>query len=76
MTLSLFNNRLAPLTYSIGFLNAPITDVADTITQFLTKIGHTPTTTPLSGNLENNLLHLQPLTIANHPRLLLTRETR
>lgn len=36
MTLSLFDNRLA-LTYSIGFLNAPITDVASALTQFLSN---------------------------------------
>lgn len=75
MTLSLFNNRLAPLTYSIGFLNAPITTVADTITQFLTKVGKHGKAHRLSGSLENNLLHLQPLTIGSHPRLLLTSTT-
>ena len=75
MTLNLFDNRLAPLTYSIGFLNAPITEVADAITQFLTRISLSPTLTPLSGNLEDNLLHLQPLTVNTRPKTLLTSTT-
>ena len=75
MTLSLFDNRLAPLTYSIGFLNAPITDVASALTQFLTRVGKNGKAHKLSGTLEDNLLHLQPLTVGNHPRVLLTSTT-
>ena len=75
MTLSLFNNRLAPLTYSIGFLNAPITDVASALTRFISEVGRARKVRKLSGSLENNLLRLQPLTGGNHPSLLLSSTT-
>lgn len=70
MTLSLFDNRLAPLTYSIGFLNAPIDTVRQAFLTYLARLG--PQSFSLPGSLEDNLLHLQPLPLRSTPRILLT----
>ena len=71
--LTLFNNRLAPLTYALGFLNAEAKEATKAIKDYLAGGPNTPTTvTQLTGTLEENLLHLQPLTIGCQPPLLLT----
>ena len=71
--LTLFDNRLAPLTYALGFLNAKAHEVAEAITCFLAGAPNVPTkVTQLNGSLEENLLSLQPLTIGGKPPLLVT----
>ena len=71
MITALFDGRLAPLTYSIGFLNAPSGKVADALTGFFTRVHHGGRATILNGALEDNLLRLQPLVIGARPRILL-----
>lgn len=69
----LFCGRLAPLTYSIGFLNAPPRKVARAVARYF--LGG-PTVwgkvSKLTGTLEENLLRLQPLVHESWPRVLLT----
>ncbi|MDO5065969.1 MAG: hypothetical protein Q4D96_01650 [Propionibacteriaceae bacterium] len=69
--LAVFENRLAPLTYALGFLNAKAHEVTEAITRFLAGAPNVPTkVTQLTGSLEENLLHLQPLTIGGPPLLV------
>lgn len=70
--LALFGNRLAPLTYSIGFLDVPPKKVAQAMARFFRRVHHDGKATQLTGSLEDNLLQLQPLVIASRPRILLT----
>ena len=72
MMTSLFDGRLAPLTFSIGFLDAPPEEVAAVLVEFFTRVHDGGRATELGGSLEENLLELQPLTIASRPRILLT----
>lgn len=72
MMTSLFDGRLAPLTFSIGFLGAPPEEVAAVLVEFFTRVHDGGRATELGGSLEENLLELQPLTIASRPRILLT----
>ena len=69
---SLFDGRLAPLTFSIGFLDAPPEEVAAVLVEFFTRVHDGGRATELGGSLEENLLELPPLTIASRPRILLT----
>lgn len=67
----LFGGRLAPLTFSIGFLCAPPEKVTGVLVEFFTGVHHGGWATELGGSLEENLLELQPLTIGSQPRVLL-----
>ncbi len=75
MALSLFDHRLAPLTYSIGFINAPIDDVVHAFEHRLTSTYDGGEILQLSGSLQESLLRLQPLTIGIRPRILLASTT-
>ncbi|WKR20583.1 hypothetical protein AIF0345_0464 [Actinomyces israelii] len=70
---TLFDGRLAPLTYSIDFLDATPKKVARAVTRYFrggpTMWGRA---TKLNGTLQGNLLKLQPLMVAARPKILLT----
>ena len=68
---SLFDGRLEPLTFSIGFLGAPPEKVAGVLVEFFTGVHDGGRATELGGSLKENLLELQPLTIGSQPRVLL-----
>ena len=68
---SLFDGRLAPLTFSIGFLDAPPEEVAAVLVEFFTRVHDGGRATELGGSLEENLLELPPLTIGSQPKVLL-----
>ena len=71
MMTSLFDGRLAPLTFSIGFLGAPPEEVAAVLVEFFTRVHDGGRATELGGSLEENLLELPPLTIGSQPKVLL-----
>lgn len=69
---TLLDDRYAPLTYSIGFLQATAKQVAKGMTAFFRRVHFGGKATQLQGSLTENLLHLQPLTTTVRPRTLLT----
>ena len=67
----LFDGRLAPLTFSVGFLDAPPEEVAAVLVEFFTRVHDGGRATELGGSFEENLLELPPLTIGSQPKVLL-----
>ena len=63
----LLDDRFAPITFSIGFLEAPFTSVIDADSAWRSAIGNYPTR-PLAGDLPELLSALLPLTgpLARH----------
>lgn len=73
---TVFGDRYAPVTSSIGFVRAPLDDVAETLQQWRAEIHGKATTSRLNGGLVENVERLEPLTGGVRPRELLiaTRE--
>lgn len=69
--LTLAGDRWAPVTSRIGFLRAPLDDVADQLRQWRTNIYGSADLQRLDGGLAENILRLEPLTGGVRPRELL-----
>jgi hypothetical protein len=59
---SLFENRLAPLTFSFGFIEAPLTTVGEALRKWRKQHQRGVELLSVSGSLEQLLLMLPPLT--------------
>jgi hypothetical protein len=70
----LFNDRLAPITETIGFLEAPMHAAVQAFVEWQRtiheRLGRTIAQQPLSGSLEQHLLALLPLTSVLRERYL------
>ena len=63
--MELFNRELEPLTFSIGFIQAPAEEVTQFFVDFFTRLKRNGKAKKLTGTLRNNLELLQPLTSSN-----------
>ena len=69
----IFENRLAPITFSIGFLKYSLPDLALAYEQWFKRIGQSLSRSSVEGDLEAMLLQLPPLTTP--PKRVLFIET-
>ncbi|MEN9621325.1 MAG: hypothetical protein RL499_1518 [Actinomycetota bacterium] len=67
----LWSRRFAPVTDQIGFLRAPLMDVAASLRRWREKLHGSALATTLEGSLEANIRALEPLTFGVVPRELL-----
>lgn len=67
----LADDRYAPVTRSLGFLNLPLEQAAEALRDWRTRLHGSAQTTALTGGLEQNIHRLEPLTIPVRLRELL-----
>lgn len=68
---TLLGDRYAPVTSRIGFLRAPLDEVAEAMRQWRSEIHGSATASHLTGGLVENVERLEPLTGGVRPRELL-----
>jgi hypothetical protein len=71
----LFNNKLAPITFSLGFLEAPFQIVIDAYVWWHKELNLTVAINPIVLPLEQALLKLEPLITPHVKRLLLSTQS-
>lgn len=69
--LTLAGDRWTPVTSRIGFLRAPLDEVADHLQEWRHTIHGNAVRHDLSDGLATNIHHLEPLTAGVRPRELL-----
>ena len=69
----MFDNRLAPMTFNLGFLKCSLPDLANEYEQWCKRIGQSLGRSSVEGDLEAMLLQLPPLTTT--PKRVLLIET-
>jgi hypothetical protein len=67
----LFDGKLEPLTWSMGFIEATPTFVANTLLEWRERIGTQPRLRSIRGDLRECLDHLPPLTLPPTRELLI-----
>jgi hypothetical protein len=72
---SLLNNAFAPITFSWGFLQAPLETVKDAMIQWHSSLGRKETCTPINDALPKALLNLDPLSMPPHKELLFSTQS-
>ncbi|MDQ0649412.1 hypothetical protein QFZ53_003608 [Microbacterium natoriense] len=71
--MTLLDERLAPITSSIGFVRAPVDALVAAWMDWSTELGRSAQARPVEGGLEENARLLEPLTLGAYPRRLLLR---
>lgn len=71
MTTPLFDDRLAPITWGVGYLNVGLPEAADALASWLARMGRRVEREDLTGDLANSLVRLEPLIAGARPRELL-----
>lgn len=67
----LFGEKFAPITSSIGFLNASLEEASEALRAWRAKIHGTASLERLPGGLRENIARLEPLIVGAHPRELI-----